>query len=121
MPKNHTTEEIMSWILTTGMLISLFLVILGGIMYLIQYGNEPLNIKLLQANHDYTTLKQIWQGVYSFSPFGIIQLGVIVLVATQVARVGLLIWFYTLIRDYGFALISVFILLIILYSFFGRH
>lgn len=118
MLKDKTTEEIMSYLLTTGMLVALFFVIMGGLLYLWQHGSEPFNANWLQSTSTYTSLSEIGVGLAKSAPLAIVQLGVIILVFTQIARVVLLLGFYTAIRDYAFALMSLFILLVICYSFF---
>lgn len=114
-------EEIMGWLLTLGTLISAALVLIGGGVYLMQYGHTKIDISALQDHAQPTSIKQIWETALSFSPLGIVELGLLLLVATQILRVGLLAWFYAAIRDYRFTLISVFILLTLIYSFVLRN
>ena len=114
-------EVVIGLLLTIGTLVSAAIVMLGGILYLLQYGGESVHIELLQSNAAYTNLTSIWQAACAFSPLGIIEIGVLALVATQSLRVALLVGFYAIIRDYGFVLISLFILIMLVSSFIWQR
>lgn len=110
-----------SMILLIGTCLSLFLVTLGGAMYLFEYGHHPLEYHVLRSAPTPTTVMHIWQFALSFSSVGIIELGLLLLVATQTIRVALLCLFYLITRDYFFTFISLFILLMLIYSSLWRH
>lgn len=114
-------EKAMSLILTTGMIISLIFVTIGGGLYLYQSGYENAAQVFHSGVNFQTTVEQIFISAFSFSPFGIIELGVLMLVATQSVRVGLLVWYYAMKKDRAFTGISLFILAVLIYSFFFRH
>lgn len=114
-------DRLISLILIIGTLISVLLVMLGGTLYLLQNGNESLRLELLQNTIYPRGMKSVWLTALSFSPLGMIELGLLLLVITQILRVGLLAWFYAYMRDYWFTSISVFILLMLLYSFILRN
>lgn len=113
-------QHTMSIILTIGTLLSLAIVALGGGLYLLKNGHQSMAWELLQTNNYATTLPQIWEAAITFSPLGIVEAGLLLLVATQVIRVGLLVWFYLAIRDVRFAMISIFVLALMLYSLVWR-
>src|SRR5438045_2129198 len=116
MPNIKKMEITMSLILAVGMIISVCLVMLGGTLYLLQHGGESMQYELTQDDHFSTSVRLIFDAALSFTPFGIIELGLLVLVATQAIRVGLLVWFYGVMRDYWFTLISLFIFCVLIYS-----
>lgn len=110
-------EELIGTVLLIGIALSLVLVCIGGAFYLWQYGGQPLHTELLQDDVFKASPIHILQLALSLTPLGIIELGLLILVATQIMRVALLLFFYIRLRDYWFILISVFILMILLYSF----
>lgn len=120
MVSTHKMEELIGLILLIGTLVSLILVLVGGTWFLMQHGGENLQAELIQSDTYQTTMKQIWLIALSFTPIGIIELGLLLLIFTQILRIALLVWFYAVIRDLGFMLISIFILLILIYSFIWR-
>jgi uncharacterized membrane protein len=111
-------ETIMGLIINIGVIISMGLVTLGGIKFLLEHGHENIHFDFQPSNSYIINLKLAWQAALSFSSLGIIELGLIVLVATQIIRVGLLVGFYSITRDYWFSIISLFIFIILVYSFF---
>jgi uncharacterized membrane protein len=64
------------------------------------------------------TLFSIASGVAQLKPFAIIQLGVIVLLATPVFRVFASLVLFAIEKDRPFILITLFVLLVLLFSFF---
>ena len=65
-----------------------------------------------------TTLGAVISGVASAKPFAIIELGVIVLLATPVLRVLNSLILFGIERDRAFVLITLFVFLVLLFSFF---
>lgn len=96
----------MGIVLQVSLIIAISLTIIGGTLFLWAHGQETLQPDLLTA----TPFK------LSFSPLGLIEIAMLVLVIAQVARVAILCTYYTMIRDYWFMLFSFFILAVILYS-----
>jgi len=113
-------ENAISWILLLGIFCSASMVLVGGILYLMQYGGENARTILSPSAALPTHLQDIWVSALSGSPSGIIELGIVLLVFTQIMRVGLLAWFYAWIKDFWFTGISLFILLALIYSFLYR-
>lgn len=114
-------ENIIGWILILGTLFSALLVLIGGGFYLWEHGGENFHLELLQANHFQLNISEILTVAFSFSPLGLIELGLISLIATQILRVAMLAGFYAMIKDYWFTAISLFILFVLLYSFLWRN
>lgn len=114
-------EKMITLILIVGTLISICLVMTGGIIYLLENGNTTLASTLLKSNNYHLNINSIWQNIQSFSSIGLIELGLLSLVTTQILRVGLLCWFYIITKDYWFIGFSMFILAILIYSSFWRN
>lgn len=121
MISNQRLEKKMGAILLVGMLLALTLVMTGGGWYLIENGSATLQTELLSTGHDQTSITQILEKALSFSPIGLIELGLLVLVATQVIRVGLLVWFYFRLHDYWFVSFSLFVFFVLVYSLFSGN
>jgi uncharacterized membrane protein len=64
------------------------------------------------------TLAAVASGLLALKPFAIIQLGVIILLATPVLRVGSSLVLFAYEKDRAFVLITLFVLLVLLFSFF---
>jgi uncharacterized membrane protein len=120
VPTTRKIENMIGILLLLGTIISAGLVLGGGIVYLWQHGGDNLQSELLSSDNYSIHIRQIWGIALSSTPIGFIELGLIALVGTQILRVGLLVWFYAAIRDYAFTGICIFVLVILLYSFFWQ-
>lgn len=112
-------KKITHWlgrILQVSIIISIALVMIGGISFLLQHGSKSLDHNIFLATSYDIDILTIWQNEWLFSPIRLIELGLLTLVMAQILRVALLSYYYIAIRDYWFMLFSLFILSIILYS-----
>ena len=64
------------------------------------------------------TLTAVFSGLIAIKPLAIIQLGVIILLATPVLRVGSSLILFAFEKDRAFVLITLFVLVVLLFSFF---
>lgn len=117
MISSNKMQENLTIILLLGTLTATFLVLAGGSMYLWNHGQEILQLKLLETSHFKINIRHL---DFSYSPLFIIVLGLLTLVATQILRVLLLVFYYGSIRDYKFTFISLFVLLVLIYSFIAQ-
>lgn len=99
----------MSRLLLTGTLLALTVVTLGGIWYLTLHGSSPLQTELFNVHASDLKIT---------APLGFIELGLYLLIATQVLRLIWLLWFYIKDHDYWFSIFTAFILCLIIYSLF---
>ncbi len=115
--KTYTMQKHMALILMTGTILSFVLVLLGGVFSLIQEGNQTLPPALTKSAPYITeNVSEILRNASKSGAHGLITLGLLVLVATQIVRILYLAGFYLFSKDYRFAAFSVFILLTLLYS-----
>lgn len=117
MPSTKTTQHVMSQFMLFGTLTAMAIVFIGGALYLWQHANQPLQTELLNLREPMSLLRT-WQDLQTATPIGLIELGLGLLIATQVLRMAFLIEFYLRVRDYWYTFFSTFILTAILYSLF---
>lgn len=109
-------EFFLGILLQTGITLAIALVLAGGAWFLWQHGNDPFQHNIIITTIYDVDIIKIWQEQDLFSPVKLIELGLLTLVLTQIARVAVLCVYYLLIRDSWFIFFSFFILSIILYS-----
>lgn len=100
-----------------GVLTACAIALVGGAAYLLQHGSEPAPDYSVfrDINAEYTTLTGIFGGFFNFSPYGLIQAGVIALLLTPIMRVvfslidfvGQHDWLYAVITSAVLAIIFV--------------
>lgn len=112
-------ELIIGHMLRIGLWLSVVVVSIGGILYLMQCGQETMHYQTFHFEPGVpTSLLDIWHELTKSSAQGIIQFGLILLILTQVLRVALTAWLFMRERDYIFTWISSIILLVLIYSIF---
>jgi uncharacterized membrane protein len=115
-------EMFIGYIMRTGLWISVIIVSIGGMLYLLQNGQHVVHYDTLQ--HDprvVTSMSGILREAFTFSAEGIIWLGLLILVLTQVVRVALTAMLFFKDKDWIFTGISLIILVILIYSIFWRN
>lgn len=106
-------------VLKIGVFLAFFIVLIGSILYLFQHGSEMISLqKFSTAPLELKSTGQIFSESFAFSPLGIIQLGLLVLVLLQIVRVALTLWLFIQLQEIIFILISLFILFVLIYSLF---
>jgi uncharacterized membrane protein len=109
-------------ILRAGVIVSAMLVLFGGILYLYRYGftwpgyttfkGEPEQLKSIYG---------ILQSALSFHSRGIIQLGLLCLIATPIMRVIFSLGIYAKQKDILYCLITLIVLCLLIYSLMCSH
>ncbi|MBM3464693.1 MAG: DUF1634 domain-containing protein [Armatimonadetes bacterium] len=115
-------EEFIGVLLRVGVTISAAVVLLGGILYLHRHGSEPVHLHIFRSEpKDLRDIVGILRDAEADRAVGIMQLGVLLLIATPIARVAFSIFAFLAVRDRFYAGVTAFVLLVLLYSItFGR-
>lgn len=113
------TEIFIGQVLRWGLLLSVVVVLIGGILYLVQNGHQTIHYSSFQVEKGHS-LTDIMQNTVTLTAAGIIQFGLLLLVFTQIIRVALTTWLFAQKRDIFFTSISVMILIVLIYSIFWR-
>jgi uncharacterized membrane protein len=115
-------ETIMGHLLRAGVLISSFVVLIGGVLYLYtQHGKLADYRHFLSEPEDLRELPQLLRLLFTGNPAAIIQCGVLLLIATPVARVVFACIAFFLEEDRLYLGISLLVLTILLTSITLLH
>jgi uncharacterized membrane protein len=113
-------ESVMGRLLITGVIISGTLILVGGIYYLAEKGFSIPQYKTFIGEPSHLrSVKQIIRGVVHLNSLSIIQLGILLLIATPVSRVIFSVIGFFFEKDYLYVIISLIVLAIIAYSIFS--
>lgn len=108
---------IISRLLLTGIVISLLLIITGGLLYLAQHGGDIVNYRSFHGEPVIlTSFLGILTDAFYLKPVGIIQLGLLLLFLTQILRVALTAWLFLKEKSLFFVVISMIILFILIFA-----
>ena len=106
-------------LLKAGVLTASALVAVGGVIYLIKYGATPPHHETFTGEpDDLKSISGIVRAAWELRARGLIQLGLLVLLATPVARVAFSLYAFVQQRDRTYVLITAFVLLLLLGSLF---
>jgi uncharacterized membrane protein len=118
---DHDIEQFIGLQLRFGVLLSSFIVLVGGILYLIQSGNMllPHYQVFIGEKAGLTTGREIWHGVTGMKAKGIIEFGVMVLIATPILRILFSLIGFILEKDRLYIGITMVVLSVMMISIFG--
>ena len=120
--KDKDMQAIIGWILRGGVLVSVILVFIGGVFFLYRHGQSVPDYKTFKGIPGFiNSFGGILNGVITFKGQAIIQLGIILLIATPVIRVAFSAIGFLLEKDYLYTFITLIVLLIILASMISGH
>lgn len=113
-------EEIVGTLLRVGVSLSAFVVSIGAVIYLARHGREPANYRVFHGEpSDLRSLSGIVRDAFHLRGRGIIQLGLLLLIATPVARVAFSIWGFAEEHDRLYMIFTGIVLIVLLYSLLG--
>lgn len=125
-PRNRWTdrrlEVVISVLLRTGVLISATVVLLGGICFLSRHGQELPEYRVFRgAPRIYRTFAGVVENAGPSNCQAVIQLGLLLLILTPVARVAFSLAGFALERDRTYVALTLLVLAILIYSLAGSH
>jgi len=122
LPKwtDQKVEGVIGNLLRTGVILSATVVLIGAAIYLLRHGGSPADYRVFQGEpSDLRSVSGIIERAIHFSGRGIIQLGLLLLIATPVARVAFAIYGFAAEGDRLYVAFTVLVLAVLLYSLIG--
>ncbi|MEA5622200.1 DUF1634 domain-containing protein [Nostoc sp. UHCC 0251] len=115
-------EYLLSKFLKYGVLIASFVVLMGGILYLIHHRDEPAGYHFFQAEpSEFRSPLGVVTAALSGSDRGIIQLGLLLLIAIPIVRVLISLLTFLLQREFIYVIITLLVLSSLIYSLVGAY
>lgn len=117
MMNDRRLENIIGRLLQTGVLVAAATVFAGGVLYLFQTHSARVDYRVfVPGSSDLRTLPGIVRSAAHLQSVGLIQFGLLLLIATPVARVAIAIVGFVLERDRLYTVVSLIVLLILAFS-----
>lgn len=115
--QDRRMDEIIGTLLRTGVILAAAVVLLGGAVYLARHHTPVTNYSAFQGEpEEFTTVRGIMRQARASSGPGLIQLGLLILIATPVARVAFSFFAFSYQRDWTYVVITAIVLASLLYS-----
>ena len=117
---DRRVETIVGNLLRAGVILSAVVVLAGGAVFLIRHGMEPANYRVFRGEpSELRHIRGIFRGVATLHGRAVIQLGLLLLIATPIARVGLALFGFAEEKDRMYVAFTGIVLMILLYSLLG--
>lgn len=119
---DELVEQIIGNLLRITVILAASVVFVGGIIYLIHHGMDSANYSMFNGEPRYLrTLAGILKDTLAFHSRGIIQLGLLLLIATPVLRVLFSIFAFAVQRDRLYVLVTLLVFTLLIFSIAGGH
>jgi uncharacterized membrane protein len=117
---DQKVEDIIGNLLHIGIGVSAAVVLAGAAAYLIRHGFGHANYRVFRGEpSDLRTLRGIVRAALGLHPRGIIQFGLLLLIATPVARVAFSVFAFAIERDRMYVVFTLIVLTILILSLTG--
>lgn len=117
---DQKVEDIIGNLLRIGVGVSAAVVLAGAAAYLIRHGFGHANYRVFRGEpSDLRTLRGILRAALGLHPRGIIQFGLLLLIATPVARVAFSVFAFAIERDRMYVVFTLIVLTILILSLTG--
>ena len=118
-------QQLIGNTLRWGVILACLLATIGGVYYLMEHGLDPVpdyrhfDVASAAAQTNYTTLGGLWQGILHGDAASCVQVGVIVLILTPIARVVLSLFDFIVEQDWLYVAITAIVLAVIISNSLG--
>lgn len=108
---DEQVERIIGTLLRTGVIAAAAVVVIGGVWYLLQYGTALPDYRIFRGEPtELRSVEGVVRGVCSGHVRSLIQLGLLLLIATPIARVAFSAFAFAVQRDRNYVLITLIVL-----------
>jgi uncharacterized membrane protein len=115
-------EVIIGNLLRAGVLLAASVVALGGLVFLVRHGLDPAAYRVFRGEpNDLRNTAGIVHWALGHRSRGVIQLGLVLLIATPVVRVAFSALAFAAERDWMYVAFTLLVLAILLFSLLGSH
>jgi uncharacterized membrane protein len=118
---DERVEQVIGRLLRVGVLIAAAVTALGGLLFLARHGMQPADYRVFAGTPGLQSLRGIARALRAFDAAAIIQLGLVLLIATPIARVALSLLAFAKQRDWRFVVITSVVLALLLYGLVIGH
>lgn len=120
-PMNQEMETVIGNLLRAGVIAAAAVISAGGVIYLIRHGQSRMDYGVFRTQPpDFCNVSGIIRETFAGRGRGLIQLGLLILIATPVARVVFSVFAFARQKDRLYVGVTLLVLAILAYSLLGR-
>ncbi|MBW4616136.1 MAG: DUF1634 domain-containing protein [Desmonostoc vinosum HA7617-LM4] len=118
----HLLDILLSYLLKYSVLLVSAVVLLGGILYLLRHGAEPTQYQFFHGEPpEFRSFGGVITTALSGNDLGIIQLGLLLLIATPILRVVVSLVVFVKQQNWIYVTITALVLTALIYSLLGAY
>ncbi len=119
---DQQVDQFLGNLLRAGVMLAAVTVLAGGVLYLARHGTDPADYRVFRGEPaDLRSPLGIVTDALALQGRGLIQLGLLLLMATPVARVAFSVYAFARQRDATYVAATLIVLALLLYSLFSGH
>ena len=119
-PRDDAVEQFVGNLLRAGVVLAAAITLLGGALYLARYGGARADYRVFAGQPaELRSVRSVVAGALALRGQWVIQLGLLVLIATPIARVAFALLAFARQRDGIYVAVSALVLAVLLFSLFG--
>ncbi len=119
---DEQVETLLGNLLRAGVMLSAGVVLLGAIWYLLRHGASTPDYRVFRGEpSELRSVHGIVNGMFSLDSRGLIQFGLMLLIATPIARVAMSAVAFLLQRDRTYVVVTLIVLTVLLWSLVGSQ
>jgi len=119
-PPDPRLQHLVGNLLRYGVLLAAAVVLTGGLLYLARHGGTVPDYRRFQGQPAYLrSVTGIARGALTLDERAVVQLGLVLLIATPIARVALSAVAFAFERDRTYVLVTLLVLALLLWSLLG--
>lgn len=116
---DRRVELVIGRLLQVGVLVAAAVVAVGGAALLVQHGGTPVDYSVFREDAALSSITSIVEAMRMLDSRAVIQFGLLLLIATPVARVFLTLIAFLIKRDAIYVAITAVVLILLLYGLLG--
>ena len=118
---DKSVELFLGRLLRWGVLLAALVVFVGGVWFVVESYDVPQNYRAFRGEPaELRAVPQIVHQAIAFQPLGLIQFGLLLLIATPVARVLFSVLGFAMERDWMYVVITLLVLGLLVYTLTSR-
>jgi len=118
--RDQKVERIIGALLQTGVILAIAVTLLGAILYLGRHGRHVADFHVFRGEPwDLRSAPAVIAAAFAGRREAVVQLGVLILIATPVARVLFSLIAFALDRDLTYVVVTLIVLVVLLYGLLG--
>lgn len=117
---DEEVDQLLGNLLRFGVIIATILAAAGGVLYLARHGLEPTDYHVFRGEPaELRRVGGIVRGAFELNAVAVIQLGLLLLIATPIARVAMSLVAFILQRDRVYIVVTSIVLALLIFSLTG--